>query len=89
MDSEGENVPERQTQPAPLSDEGLVQAARFEFLRGPLPPPDIRAGYEDVVPGAGERILQMAEQEAAHPHSQDNMLNKSASTRSLIGFLEQ
>ena len=86
-ETEGGNFPERQTQPAPLSDEGLVQAARLEVLQGPLPPPDILAGYENVVPGAGERILRMAEQEAVHRHSQENILNKSASTRSLIGVL--
>ena len=86
-ETEGDSFPGRPAQPDPLSDEGLVQAARFEFLHGPLPPPDILAGYENVILGAGERILQMAEREAAHRHSQENMLNRSASTRSLIGVL--
>ena len=33
-------------------------------FEGPLPPPDILAQYEEVVPGSAERILRIAEQEA-------------------------
>lgn len=36
---------------------------------GPLPPPAILDGYEVVVPGAAERILQMAEKEQAQSHA--------------------
>ena len=34
--------------------------------QGPIPPPDILQGYEDIVPGAAERLLQMAEAQSAH-----------------------
>jgi uncharacterized membrane protein len=34
-----------------------------------LPPPKILDGYEMVVPGAAERILQMAEKEQAQSHA--------------------
>lgn len=33
---------------------------------GPLPPPEIFKGYEDVLPGAADRILSMAEKESRH-----------------------
>ncbi len=33
---------------------------------GPLPPPELMRRYDELVPGAAERILRMAEQEAAH-----------------------
>jgi uncharacterized membrane protein len=33
---------------------------------GPLPPPSILARYDEVVPGAANRILTMAEQQSAH-----------------------
>lgn len=35
-------------------------------FRGPLPPPHILRGYEEVVPGAAERILAMAEKQSHH-----------------------
>lgn len=41
---------------------GVVAVTRA--FEGPLPPPDILARYEEVLPGSAERILQMAEQEA-------------------------
>ena len=34
--------------------------------RGPLPPPEQLQQYEVVVPGAGDRILRMAEEEQRH-----------------------
>lgn len=43
---------------------GAILAVTRSF-EGPLPPPDILAGYEDVLPGSAERILLMAEQESA------------------------
>lgn len=40
-----------------------VQAHRFQ---GPLPPPEILAGYDQVVDGGAERIFAMAESQQAH-----------------------
>lgn len=34
--------------------------------RGPLPPPEILQKYDTVLPGAAERIIAMAERQAAH-----------------------
>jgi uncharacterized membrane protein len=39
---------------------------------GPLPHPDIIAGYENVLPGAADRIMRMAEQEQVHRHGIDD-----------------
>jgi len=36
---------------------------------GPLPPSSEMAGYEDAVPGSGERIIAMAEREQAFRHA--------------------
>jgi uncharacterized membrane protein len=33
---------------------------------GPLPPPSILEGYERILPGSAERIIKMAEIQAAH-----------------------
>ena len=39
---------------------------------GPLPTPETLAGYDDVVPGAGERVISMAEREQEHRHAREN-----------------
>lgn len=39
-----------------------------ETHQGPLPPARTLAGYEKVLPGAAERVMQMAEKEQAHRH---------------------
>lgn len=39
---------------------------KFSAYSGPLPPPTVLAGYDQVVPGAAERILQMAERNQSH-----------------------
>ncbi|MCY4342191.1 MAG: DUF2335 domain-containing protein [Gammaproteobacteria bacterium] len=41
----------------------MLKAASFS---GPLPPSPMFREYEDVLPGAGDRILSMAERQAAH-----------------------
>lgn len=38
---------------------------QHQFI-GPLPPPIFLKGYEDVVKGSADRILTMAEEDAAH-----------------------
>lgn len=86
-DAEGENVPERQSQPTPITSEGFVQAQHVELHQGPLPPPDVLGGYESVVPGAAERILRMAEQEASHRQNLEKALTQRDSNRSLLGVI--
>ena len=50
--------------PEPASSDQLPRSATLQAtFSGPLPPPVALQGYEMVVPGAAERILQMAEAE--------------------------
>ena len=42
-----------------------VQASTFS---GPLPPPDIMEGYNNIVPNAAERIITVFESEVKHRH---------------------
>jgi uncharacterized membrane protein len=37
-----------------------------EITSGPLPPPSMLRGYEDVLPGAADRIFTLMEQQSAH-----------------------
>jgi uncharacterized membrane protein len=45
-------------------NQALVQ--HTQTFQGPIPPPDILAKYEETLPGAADRILQMAEKESLH-----------------------
>ena len=52
--------PQKQTQ-----TENLEQIVIAQQFSGPIPPPDALAQYNNIVPGAAERILKMAENQAA------------------------
>jgi len=58
-----------------------------EFFCGPIPPPQILEGYENIIPGAADRILAMAENEAQHRHSVDNKCIKVDARDSLLGII--
>lgn len=51
----------------PVDDLPAPTEARFSFqsvqIQTPLPPPELLRHYEEVVPGAAERILTLAEEE--------------------------
>lgn len=49
-------------------------AMRSESFSGPLPHPEILKGYDNVLPGAAERVLKMAEKEQDHRFDCDNKL---------------
>jgi uncharacterized membrane protein len=46
----------------------LVASVAFQFshFSGPLPPPETLARYEQVLPGAADRIFKMAESQSSH-----------------------
>ncbi len=52
----------------------VLQRKIIEAHQGPLPHPEILKRYEEIVQGAATRILEMAEQEAAHRHSMEKRL---------------
>lgn len=58
-----------------------------EMFQGPLPPPNILAGYEKVVPGAAERIIAMSEKEQQHRHQIDRENTKAENRDSLLGIV--
>lgn len=64
-----------------------VIAEVISEFSGPIPPPNIIAGYEEVVPGAADRIIQMAEKQAAHRQSIEQMVAKVEARDSLLGIL--
>jgi uncharacterized membrane protein len=53
---------------------------------GPYPPPDLLRGYEDVLPGAADRIMTMAESQQAHRHHLENVSVEGGSKRAWWGL---
>lgn len=62
----------------------VVRAASFS---GPLPPPEILAGYDKVLPGAADRIIKMAEKQAQHRQGLESSTVKSDSKRAYLGVV--
>ena len=54
-----------------------VMQARREVFSGPMPHPDHFGKYEEILPGAAERILTMAEKEQSHRHTQSSKLTST------------
>lgn len=50
------------------SKEEIISRVTTTSFSGPLPHPDLLAGYEISVPGAADRIIKMAEEEQSHRH---------------------
>jgi len=65
-----------------------IQRVVMEMHQGPLPPAHAMADYDRVLPGAAERIMQMAEREQAHRHTvQEEQLTQGKSLAT--GYLRQ
>jgi uncharacterized membrane protein len=54
--------------PAQASQAVARMVTAVRMFRGPLPPPTDFKGYNDVVPGSGREILDMAKGEQLHRH---------------------
>jgi uncharacterized membrane protein len=68
-----------------------VNASRTQiaasYHHGPLPSPETFAHYEQVCPGAAERILIMAEKQAGHRQNMEMIITKSNSRDSSLGII--
>jgi len=53
---------------------------------GPIPPPEILAGYDKALPGAADRILAMAETQQKHRHGMESKVLDSHIARSQQGL---
>lgn len=53
-----------------------------EYTSGPLPPPSMLRGYEEVLPGAADRIFTLMEQQSIHRHDlETKMLDSDVRSR--------
>lgn len=63
----------------------VIKAIQSEFS-GPIPPPNIIKGYEEILPGAADRIIRMAETQACHRQAMEKKMVDSESRDSLLGI---
>jgi uncharacterized membrane protein len=52
--------------PTAATPSRLMAATQVQQFQGPLPHPDLLRQYNDIVPGAAERIIALAERQAEH-----------------------
>ena len=64
----------------------VVQAIKEEFS-GPIPPPDLIEKYERIIPGSADRIMTMAEKQAAHRQAMEKKMIESESRDGLLGII--
>lgn len=57
--------------------ERVIGMVLTKTYRGPLPAPEDLAHYEQICPGAADRIINMAEANMSHRHSMEKTLLKS------------
>lgn len=55
-------------------------------FQGPLPSPDILQGFENVLPGAAERIMKMAEKEQLARHKRENRFSTWSIVSMIMGI---
>ena len=61
-----------------------VTAQRTSFS-GPIPHPEILKGYNEIIPGAAERVLVMAENEAKHQREMEATALRTARAEVRLG----
>lgn len=64
----------------------VAEVIRSEFS-GPIPPPSIIRGYEEILPGAADRIMRMAENQSAHRQNMESKMIGTESRDSLLGII--
>ncbi len=65
----------------------VAEVIRSEEFSGPIPHPKIIKGYEEVVPGAADRIISMAENQSKHRQELEKMMVSAEVRDSLLGVL--
>ncbi len=68
-----------------------VNEVSAQFFSGPLPPPEILKKFDEIIHGAAERILKMAEEQSVHRKGLENKVVTSDIARSkwgqILGFI--
>ncbi|HET7699396.1 MAG TPA: DUF2335 domain-containing protein [Candidatus Limnocylindria bacterium] len=78
--------PPETTSPPPEQILELVAKLSAARYRGPLPPPEILQGYDQLVPGSAKRIFDIFERQADHRMSLEQKVVGSDIQRSWAGL---
>lgn len=80
----------RSKQPQGQQTSNSSRSIQFQY-NGPIPPPNMLQQYDDILPGAAERILRMAEEQSAHRKELEKKViegdDKRASRGQVFGFI--
>ncbi len=77
-------VPEQAGKPRPTNTAVSLKTETFE---GPLPHPAILQAYEQLMPGAAERLLKMAESQSQHRREIERIVVSAGARDSLLGSI--
>jgi uncharacterized membrane protein len=77
---------------APTAEEAAEEQQQRAILlhqsfTGPLPSPDILAGYQNINPTFSERIMVLAEKQQSHRIKQEDRKGHAVSRDSLLGII--
>lgn len=75
-----EDIPDKKVERA------VAKMIQSEFS-GPIPPPSIIKGYEEIMPGTAERIIVMAENQAKHRQEMEKIMVNAEARDSLLGVV--
>ena len=67
--------------------EYLPSQVEVHAFSGPLPPPSVLAGYDQIKPGLADRIVRMAEEQSAHRRELEKAVVRSNVRNSTIGMV--
>lgn len=71
---------------APNASPPQTRTVAVATFSGPLPPPEALARYDQVVPGAAERIIAMAEKQADHRRAMERQVISNDVRNSRLGL---
>lgn len=64
----------------------LIRVERNVYS-GPIPPPELLRGYEEILPGTADRIIAMAEKQADHRRNLEKSVVESGARDSRLGII--
>ena len=82
-----QNLPSRPTKTENETHSTRGVQVHGEIHSGPLPAPQILLQYNQIIPGAADRIIVMAEQQASHRQKLEQIVVKSGARDSLLGLI--
>lgn len=63
-----------------------IRQEKTTAFSGPIPPPDLLKGFEEVLPGLADRIVRMAETQATHRQDLEASVVKAEINRGYLGM---